>query len=287
MSEAPDYTFGMSEFTTWPWTFEQDVDRYAHLGVQTMEVCEFKLDQRHIQEQAARVREAGMQISSIQPAVRTLFPSQSQPEPVPVPDRTARFRQTIESFGEFARDVPFVTNTGNPPDGNMQLVLETAVTEYRALARFAADRGARIAFEPLNPTIMNVESTIWTLEQGLALVDAVDQPNFGICLDVWNVWQNPAIEEWIRRCGDRIFVVQLSDWRVPRSYQDRLIPGDGSIPLARLLRAIYDSGFRGALAVEIFSGGVPDSLWHSDLEEVVRRSREGVDRAWREAFDGI
>ena len=25
MSPAPTYRFGISEFTTWPWTFEEDV----------------------------------------------------------------------------------------------------------------------------------------------------------------------------------------------------------------------------------------------------------------------
>lgn len=25
----PPYTFGMSEFTTWPWSFERDVAAYA------------------------------------------------------------------------------------------------------------------------------------------------------------------------------------------------------------------------------------------------------------------
>ncbi|MBV9281007.1 MAG: sugar phosphate isomerase/epimerase, partial [Chloroflexi bacterium] len=84
--------------------------------------------------------------------------------------------------------------------------------------------------------------------------------------------------------GDRTFVVQLSDWRTPRSYQDRLIPGQGEIPLAGLLRAIHDSGYRGPYVVEIFSGDVPDSLWEGDLARVITASREGLDRAWREAM---
>ena len=85
----------------------------------------------------------------------------------------------------------------------------------------------------------------------MRIVEAVDRDNFGICLDVWNIWQNADILEEIRRCGDRIFVVQLSDWRTPRSYQDRLVVGEGEIPLAPFLRAIYDSGYRGAYCVEI------------------------------------
>ncbi len=284
MSTSPPIQFGISEFTTWPWSFEQDVEHYARLGVDAIEICEFKLDQKRIAEQLAIVKQHGLRISSVQPSVRTLFPSSSQPEPKDVPQRMKRFQQTIERFGDVASGVPFVTNTGIPPNGNIQHVLDTAVNEYRAVADFAAQRGARVALEPLNAAIMNVESAIWTLQQGMELVEAVDRPNFGICLDAWNIWQNAGIIDAIRACGDRIFVVQLSDWRTPRSLQDRLIPGQGAIPLPPMLRAIHEAGYRGPYVVEIFSGDVPDSLWKGDLEQVITESRDGVERAWEMAF---
>jgi sugar phosphate isomerase/epimerase len=288
MSSLPTYQFGVSEFTTWPWSFEQDVEAYARLGVEAIEVCEFKLGDQpepaRVREQLGLIAQHNLSISSVQPSIRTLFPSQSQPAPENVAERMARFRQTIELFGDLAVGVPFVTNTGIPPNGNIEEVLRTAAREYRALADFAAEHGVRVALEPLNAAIMNVESSIWTVQQGMAVVEAVDRPNFGICLDVWNIWQNAHVEEAIRACGDRIFVVQLSDWRTPRSYQDRLIVGQGEIPLPPLLRAIHESGFRGPYAVEIFSGDVPDSLWEGDLERVIAESRGGLDRAWAQAF---
>jgi hypothetical protein len=46
MPNPARYAFGVSEFTTNPWTFEQDVETYARLGVDTIEVCEAKLDAR-------------------------------------------------------------------------------------------------------------------------------------------------------------------------------------------------------------------------------------------------
>jgi sugar phosphate isomerase/epimerase len=252
--------------------------------VESIEVCEIKLDQARLSEQLPMIGEHGLAISSVQPVVRTLFPSRSQPEPKVIADRIERFRQTIERFGTLAAGVPFVTNTGNPPDGNIQEVLDTAVREYQSLADFAGEAGARVALEPLNAAIMNVESAIWTLEQGMRVVEAVDRPNFGICLDVWNIWQNANIEEAIRICGDRAFVVQLSDWRTPQSYEDRLVVGQGDIPLPPLLRAIHESGYRGPYVVEIFSGDVPDSLWRGDLDRVITASREGFEQAWQDAF---
>lgn len=290
MNAAPAYQFAVSEFTTQPWSFEQDVEAYPGLGVAAMEVCEAKLQPERVAEQLAEVGRHGLRISSVQPAVRTLFPSQTQPEPQEVPERMAHFRQTIErctgATQGATQGVPFVTNTGIPPDGNMQHVLDVAADEYRKLADFAREHGVRVCLEPLNPTIMNVESTIWTLHQALEVVRAVDRENFGICLDLWNVFQNANVEDEIRTCGDHIFLVQLADYRTPRSYQDRHIPGQGEIPLPRLLRAIHESAYRGPYVVEIFSSGVPNALWQQDLKRVVADSRAGLDAAWQAAFSG-
>ena len=284
MTDPPPYQFGVSGFTTQPWTFDQDVENYARLGVQAIEVCEAKLDAGRAEAQMRLVTSHGLTVSSVQPKTRTLFPSQSQPSPVVIGERLARFRQTIEALAPWTPGVPFVTNTGIAPDGNIKAAIDMAGREYRDLADFAAFHGVRIALEPLNAAIMNIESAIWTLPQAMQVVEAVDRDNFGICLDFWNVWQNADVEEQIRGCGDKIFLVQASDWRMPRSFQDRLVPGRGKIPLPSLLRAAHDGGYRGPYIVEIFSGDVSDSLWEGDLEQVIHDSRAGLNAAWGLAF---
>ena len=285
MTASLPYRFGISQFTTWPWSFEQDVDNYARLGVDDIEVCEDKLDEDRAADQLALVGQQGLTISSVQPAVRTLFPSRMQPEPKDLQERTERFRRTIERVGRFAPDAPFVSNTGPPPNGNVQDVFDVAAREYRALADFAEAHGVRLALEPLNPALMNLETAIWTLEQAMRIVTAVDHDSFGVCLDTWNVWQNADVAEAIKACGGRIFVVQVSDWRTPRSLADRHIVGQGEIPLPALIRAIHASGYRGAYVLEIFSSEVPDSLWDADLSRVVSDSRIGLEKAWREAVE--
>ena len=283
-NETESYQFGVSEFTTNPWTFEKDVETYARLGVEAIEVCEFKLDSAQFEAQMALPAAHGLQITSVQPSIRTLFPSSSMPEPLDIGARMALFRQSITRLAPFAPGAAFVTNTGIPPGGNMQLVWDTAIKEYRALAAFATDHGVRVALEPLNPSIVNIETAIWTLPQAMEIVAAVNEDSFGICLDCWNVWQNADLADAIRACGDRIFTVQISDWRTPRSFEDRLIPGQGEIPLPDFLRAVRETGFSGAYSVEIFSRGVPNALWEADLEKVIVDSRAGLDRAWEASF---
>ena len=259
------------------------MENYARLGVEAIEVCEFKLDEDRFAEQLALAGERGLTISSVQPAVRTIFPSRLQPEPKDLDGRTALFRRAIDRVGPFAQGVPFVCNTGPPPEGNVREVLKVAAEKCRALADFASENGVRVALEPLNPVLMNVETAIWTLEQAMRIVAEVDRENFGVCLDTWNIWQNAGVEEAIKACGDRVFVVQVSDWRTPRSLADRHIVGDGEIPHSTLLRAIHEGGYRGPYTLEIFSEDVPDPLWEADLSAVIEASRAGLGRAWREA----
>ena len=276
--------FGVSQFTTTPWSFERDVEEYTRLGVDTIEVCEFKLDvgQGRVEEQLTLVADAGLEISSVQPAVRTLYPSRTQPHPEDLDERTDHFRSAIERVAGFAPGVPFVCNTGPSPGGNVREAVETAAKEYRSLADFAGEHGVKIALEPLNPVLMNVESAIWTLAQAMRVVEAVDRENFGVCVDTWNIWQNESVVEEIKGCGDRIFVVQVSDWKTPRSFADRHVVGEGEIPTAKLLRAVRETGYDGPYALEIFSDEVPDSLWDDDLSKVIQDSRNGLEDAWEE-----
>ena len=282
MTDLP-FTFGISEFTTMPWSFDEDVERYARLGVDAIEVVEAKLDDNRFAEQMRSIAAAGLAISGVQPKVRTFFDSRMMPDPKPLDERVACLRGSIERLGKFAPGVPFITNTGAHPKGDMAEAMKVVAAKLKELAKVATDHGVLLALEPLNPTSVNVESAIWTVDQALDVIEATGSDAVGLCLDYWNIWQNAGIEAAIARAGDRIFTVQASDWRTPRSFADRIVPGDGAIPLARLIEATRATGYAKPWVVEIFSNDVADSLYEDDLEAVVARCRTGMAAAWAES----
>ncbi|MGI4789358.1 MAG: sugar phosphate isomerase/epimerase family protein [Janthinobacterium lividum] len=283
---TPQPLFGVSEFTTWPWSFEQDIEHYARLGVDAIEICEFKLSSDAVQaeEQMSLVRAAGLVVSSVQPRLHSLFPDAPRPEPKAPDARMALLRESIVRFGRLAPGTTLVTITGAAPAGNFRDAFEVAVREYTALADFAAAQGIKIALEPLNPILMNADTFLCSLPEALRIVHAVSRPNFGIWVDVWHVWQDAAAAEHIRACGDRIFGVHINDWHTPRCFGDRAVIGQGEIDLPPLLRAIHAAGYRGACTLELFSEDwLPDSLWRSDLDAVIQESRNAFQAAWRSA----
>jgi sugar phosphate isomerase/epimerase len=274
--------FGVSEFTTWPWSFERDLAQYAAHGVDAIEICEFKLDRDDYAPQLRRIAASGLGVSSVQSTVHSLFPDSLAPSPRRPEDRVHHMKWAIERIAPHVPpDVPFVVITGAAPDGDTQMVYDACLEAFPDLAEFAAEHGVRIAFEPLNPVLFNTDTALWGLDQALELVRRIDHPALGICLDSWNVFQTPDLHDVIRACGERIFLVQISDWRRPRSGADRVSLGDGSIDNAAIVRSAREAGYAGPYVVEIFSEeSLPDSIWRSDLDATIDRNAEAFVHIW-------
>lgn len=123
----------MNEFTTQPWSFEEDVARYRDLGVDAIEICEAKLDPARIEEQMCLVRESGLSVSAVQPLVRTFFGSAMVPEPEATEARVKRLTQSLKTLAPHVPGSVFVTNTGAPPKGNMRRTMDETVRYLKEL----------------------------------------------------------------------------------------------------------------------------------------------------------
>jgi sugar phosphate isomerase/epimerase len=273
---------GISEFTTNPLTLEEDLALYREAGVPFMEVCEVKLDAHNPHPQLCQIRESGLTVSSVQPRLHGLFPELVNAKPKAPAERMARLKRSIELFGQYFPDATLVTISGVAPEADFELAYRTAEREYAEVARIAEDHGVRVALEPLHPVLMNVGSFICTIRQAGRIVEAVNHPAFGIFLDVWHFWDDPHAIQQIQRYGPKIFGVHISDWKTPRAFADRHIPGTGEIPLVPLLRAIKATGYNGAYTLEVFSETrLPGSLW-VDPRHTVFAGVAAFGRIWKE-----
>lgn len=271
--------YGVSEFTTWPWSFERDIEVYPRTGAHFIEICEFKLNRNDYAPQLRLLNGTTLQVSSVQTTVHSVFPDSLAPQPADVADRVDHIKRGIARIAPHVpAATPFVVITGAAPGGNTQLVYETMLHALDELATFAKKQNVRVAFEPLNPVLFNTDTAIWGLDRALELVARVDNANLGICLDTWNVFETPSLHDVIRQCAERIFLVQISDWRRPRSGADRRSLGDGIIPNARIVKTVAQTGYTGPYILEIFSAeSLPNSLWKSDLEQVLLKNKDAFD----------
>lgn len=285
MNERGDYRFGVSEFTTKPWTFERDIEAYVAHGIDAIEICQFKLGDDYAAAFAAIAR-SGLMVSSVQTTIHALFPDSLAPQPADPAQRLDAMLTSIDRIAPHVpRDTPFVVITGAAPEQNSERVYQHALRALPLLADRAKQHGMRIAFEPLNPVLFHTDTALWGLDDALDLVERIDHPALGLCCDTWNIFQTPAVEDVIRACAGRIFLVQVSDWRRPRNNADRRSLGEGAIPTAKLLAAIRESGYQGPYVLEIFSATtLPDSLWKADLSAVLDRNIVAFERLWNESL---
>lgn len=273
------WTLGVSEVTTLPWSFEQDVERYVALGAGAIEIWEKKLsrDPLRRRNQLRLPRERGLVVSSFQADVHALFPTHLQPEPAAFEDRLDAFVHVLATCAPELPDAVFVLNTGVAAGGHVESAFAQTVKGYKVLAKRARELGVRLALEPLHPIAMNEDSFIWNLEDAFDLVETVGEPVLGICADVWNLAGQADLRARLARCSGRIFLAQVSDYRRPRSFLDRLPVGKGSLDFAPFVSGVREAGYDGPWVLEIFSENVPDSLYDGDLEAVVTESREALD----------
>ncbi len=278
--------FGISQFTTWPWPFERDLQEYPAAGATAIEVCEFKLDRGDYAPQLQAIAQAGLRVSSVQTTLHAIFPDSLAPAPF---DPARRIEHIAAAMTRIAPHVPagtpFVVITGAAPWGDCDLVFRTMLEALPTLADHAASLGVRLAFEPLNPVLFHTDTSLWGLDAALDLIERVDHPNLGVCLDSWNVFQTPNLIETIERARGKIFVVQLSDWQRPRANADRRNIGEGIIPTAEIIAAARRAGYDGAYVLEIFSEeSLPDSLWRGDIASHLRRNASAFGRLAADIF---
>jgi sugar phosphate isomerase/epimerase len=136
--------------------------------------------------------------------------------------------------------------------------------------------GVRIALEPLHPVYAADRSCLSTIDQALDLCDRsgpASEKTLGVCLDVYHVWWDPALEHAIARAKGRILGFHVCDWLLDTKdvLNDRGMMGDGVIDIPAIRAMVERAGYRGLIEVEIFSTA---NWWTRPIEETLKVCRE-------------
>ena len=119
----------------------------------------------------------------------------------------------------------------------------------------AADLGAQVQYEFMPLSAIADVATVW------GIVRAADRSNGGIMFDTWHFFRgNPDYSALERVPGDRILAVQISDATadvrgssLAEDTFQRLLPGDGSFDLARVVRVLDRKGALRWVGPEVIS----------------------------------
>ncbi|MDG4861562.1 sugar phosphate isomerase/epimerase [Streptomyces sp. T-3] len=167
--------------------------------------------------------------------------------------------------------------SGGLPEGSRDLsgARERVGDALAELAPYAADRGVRLAIEPLHPMFAADRCVISTLAQALDLADRFPASQVGVCVDTYHVWWDDQAPAQIARAAGagRLHAFQLADWVTPLPegvLTGRGQLGDGAIDMREWRSCVEAQGYSGPIEVELFN----EALWARDGREVLRETAE-------------
>lgn len=156
-----------------------------------------------------------------------------------------------------------------PPAGDVKNVeLLAAAQRYRELLDIAWDFGVTPAIE-----LWGAASNLYRLGQTALVAIEADHPRACVLPDVYHLYKGGSGFGGIRCLHGSLYGgFHLNDIPAdgpPREQitdAHRVYPGDGTMPLAQLIRDLYAVGYRGAVSVELFN---PD-YYRQDPRRVAR-----------------
>ena len=131
--------------------------------------------------------------------------------------------------------------------------IERVQVSLAQLAQAAGKRGVRAALEfQARATLGN------NLQTAAMLVGEVNSPHLGICLDAWHYHVGPSQTEDLELLTrENLFHVQLCDLagvtRELATDSDRILPGDGDIPLVPIIGHLKTIGYAGPVSIELMN----------------------------------
>lgn len=161
------------------------------------------------------------------------------------------------------------------------------VERIRRLDRALAGTGVRLGLEFLGVGHLGADRPypfVRSMAEANALLDEAGAELVGLTLDSYHWYAAGGTLETIRQTpGRRIVLLHINDAKdVPRTElrdDDRLLPGEGAIPLADWLRAIDATGFDGFVALEVLG----PRLGELDTEGCARIGMEALTRVFAAA----
>lgn len=251
----------ISQATTMPCSFAEDIANYADAGCDAVEVWLTKLE-NHLEAHSVadtrkllNDRDMTLAAAAYQGG---LLLSQGEQRKA----HYDHFRKRLELCQQFGiRTLLVVADFVDKVDDT---ALQRAVVSLTQAAQWAAGFDVTLALE------FRARNTFCaSLDTAISLVEACGEPNVGVNLDVFHYYTGPSkFEDFAHLKLARLAHVQIADLsgvaRELATDADRVLPGDGDFQLAPILDALRRLGYAGWVSLELMN----PTLWRANPKQV-------------------
>jgi sugar phosphate isomerase/epimerase len=141
---------------------------------------------------------------------------------------------------------------------------------YAPMHDVAQHSGVTVAFEHTN----SLRTDVGFVHSLRDAIDVARRLDAAVCMEVNACWAERGLSDTIRDGLDRIALVQVSDYTVGTiASSQRLVPGDGDIPLRRILGDLIDAGYTGRFELEL----IGDAIVAEGYDRAVPRAVAALD----------
>lgn len=263
--------FSINQMTVKQLSLPELVDSCLELGVPGVGLWREPVRAYGVEAAARLVRDAGLTVTTL---CRGGFLTAI--DPVERAEALGDNHAAIDEAAALGTDT-LVLVSGGLPAGSKDLrgARERIADALAVLGPYAAERGVRLAIEPLHPMYAADRCVVSTLAQALDLAERFPADQVGVTVDTYHIWWDDTAPEQIARAGagGRIHTFQLADWTTPLPegvLNGRGQIGDGSIDMREWKRYVETAGYTGAIEVELFN----DELWARGGREVLAETAE-------------
>jgi sugar phosphate isomerase/epimerase len=247
---------------------------FTHMSVFPIDYRGWRAQGMSAQSIREQIKAAGIRVLAVDPFVQWV-PNFEVPSWYP-----ADYRGFIEfseaQILEIAQELE--AEAVNCVEGlGQQYPRELLIERFGNFADRAKARGLRVTLE-----FMPI-SSIQDLNAGWSIVQGANRSNAGLCFDTWHYFRSKPDDALLQRIpGEKIFEVQLADALNALQGKDltddllrfRRLPGEGELPLARIVPILKNSGAWTSVGPEVFA----DAMDALSADDAGRRAGQSLAR---------
>ena len=231
----------VSAVSSWRWSFDEDLACWAEAGIDHVGLSFRKLEEVGLDVATERVHAAGLRVSNI-----VELGWWDLAEPATWPLQQGRLTDAVAVASELGGCLVLTTGPA------LALEWDDAATRFaESLAPVRAHahaHGVPITVEHTGPMRLDL-SFVTTFADG---VDLARQTGIDVCMEMNSCFAERGLHATIDRSADVLGHVQVSDFVVGSlCTPDRAVPGDGDVPIARIVDSLLVAGYLGAFELEM------------------------------------
>jgi sugar phosphate isomerase/epimerase len=252
----------VSAISTTSWGLDEDLAFYARSGIDQVGVSLLKLQRHGLRDGAAQVAASQLRVTNLLARGPFTLADPSGWE--------AQRRAALAGLdAAVAIDAECVVLTTGPAGQLSWEEAADALAEVLSPVAEEADRrGVPLALEHTN----SLRPDIGFLHTLRDTIEVARRLRVGVCMEVNACWGERELAKTMTKGVDLLRLVQVSDYvigtlRTP----DRAVPGDGDIPLARIIGQLLEAGYDGVFDIELIGPRIEEEGYQHAVPRAVEQ----------------